>query len=110
MANVLSITPNNFESEIQSSQGPVLLDFGADWCGPCKQLAPIVEGVAEKYSGRLKVGYVDIGESPTLAGQFQVMSVPTLLFFQDGQVVRQLVGARSQIELEDVIDEIFFPS
>src|ERR1051325_6428176 len=101
MANVVQITKENFASEVQGAPTPVLLDFGAEWCQPCKKLAPVVESLAQRYVGKLKVGYVDVGVSPDLAAQFRVMNVPTLLFFKAGKVVRQVVGARSSEDLND---------
>ena len=106
MANVVQINNSNFTSEVQSASIPVLLDFGAEWCQPCKKLAPVVESLAQSYSGRLKVGYVDVGVSQDLATQFRVMNVPTLLFFKGGKVVRQIVGARSREDLDAMIQEV----
>jgi thioredoxin 1 len=106
VANVIQITQSNFASEVTSAPTPVLLDFGAEWCGPCKALAPVVETLAKAYSGKLKVGYVDVTANPTLAQQFQVMSVPTLLFFRSGRIVRQVVGSRSKAELESLVEEV----
>lgn len=106
VANVRGIDAKNFDIEILSAKEPVLLDFGADWCGPCKKMAPIVENLAGKYAGRLKVGYVDVGKDQALAAKYQVMSVPTLLFFKEGKVVRQMIGARGQDELAKAIEEI----
>jgi thioredoxin len=106
MANVVQITKENFPKEVTSSSVPVLLDFGAEWCQPCKKLAPVVEELAGRYSGRLKVGYVDVGKSQALAMEFKVMSVPTLLFFKGGQVVRQVVGSRSAGELDTMVLEV----
>ena len=106
MANVVQITKDNFTSEVQTAQTPVLLDFGAEWCQPCKKLAPVVEKLAQQYAGKLKVGYVDVGVSQNLAMEFRVMNVPTLLFFKGGKVVRQVVGARSSDELDAMIQEV----
>jgi thioredoxin 1 len=106
MANVVQITKDNFTSEVSGAGTPVLLDFGAEWCQPCKKLAPIVENLAQRYSGRLKVGYVDVGVSQNLAMEYRVMSVPTLLFFKSGAVVRQVVGARSAEELDALVQEV----
>ena len=90
---VIEITKENFETEVLRSAQPVLLDFWAAWCGPCRMLSPIVDEVAEERSD-VKVGKVNVDEQPELAEQFGVMSIPTLLVFEQGKLVRQAVGAR----------------
>ena len=90
---VINITSANFESEVLHSDKPVLLDFWATWCGPCRMLSPIVDEVAEE-RGDIKVGKVNVDERPELAGQFDVMSIPTLLVFENGKLVNRAVGAR----------------
>ena len=86
---VITITKENFEAEVLKSAQPVLLDFWAAWCGPCRMLSPIVDEVAD-----VKVGKVNVDEQPELAAEFGVMSIPTLLLFENGKLVRQAVGAR----------------
>jgi thioredoxin 1 len=90
--NVLEITDENFESEVLQSKEPVLVDFGATWCGPCKQLAPIVQKVADESGGKYKVGAVDIDDAPTITQKFGVRGVPTVMVFKDGKVIGQHVG------------------
>ena len=90
---VVTITKENFESEVLQSAQPVLLDFWASWCGPCRMLSPIVDEVAEERTD-IKVGKVNVDEQPELAAEFGVMSIPTLLVFENGKLTRQAVGAR----------------
>ena len=90
---VITITKENFEAEVLKSAQPVLLDFWAAWCGPCRMLSPIVDEVAEERTD-VKVGKVNVDEQPNLAAEFGVMSIPTLLLFENGKLVRQAVGAR----------------
>ena len=90
---VITITKENFAQEVLQSEKPVLLDFWASWCGPCRMLSPIVDEVAEERSD-VKVGKVNVDEQPELAGEFGVMSTPTLLVFRGGKLVNQAVGAR----------------
>lgn len=90
---VVTITKDNFAQEVLHSEKPVLLDFWATWCGPCRMLSPIVDEVAEEH-GDIKVGKVNVDEQPELAAEFGVMSIPTLLVFKNGKLVNQSVGAR----------------
>lgn len=90
----------NFEQEVLKSDIPVLVDFYADWCGPCKMMAPVVEKIAEKYAGKIKVGKLNVDSSPATASKYKVMSIPTFLIFKNGAVTGTLVGAVSQEALE----------
>lgn len=89
---LLEINEPNFESEVVKSQQPVVLDFWAAWCGPCKSMAPIIEQVATEFTGKVKVGKVDVDKNQSLAARFGIRGIPTLLFFKDGQVVDQEIG------------------
>jgi thioredoxin 1 len=106
MKNVVEMNDQNFETEVSTSEMPVLVDFSAEWCGPCKTLGPIVEEIAGEYSGRLKVGHLDIDNGRQTAARFGIMSVPTLLFFKNGKVCDQLVGAVGKQALVDRISRL----
>ena len=99
---VITITKENFAQEVLQSEKPVLLDFWASWCGPCRMRSPIVDEVAEE-RGDVKVGKVNVDEQPELAGEFGVMSIPTLLVFEQGKLVRQAVGARPKASVLDLL-------
>ncbi len=101
---VKELNNNNFESEVLKAQGKVLVDFSATWCGPCKMLAPIVDAYAEAHAGELVVGKVDIDESMALAQTYQVMSVPTLILFENGTPVRQSIGLIPAEALEQFVN------
>lgn len=98
-------TAENFDEEVLASDIPVFVDFYADWCGPCKMMAPVVEKLAEKYEGKLKVGKCNVDEENALAGRYRVMSIPTMMVFANGEVCETIVGAVSQAELENKIEK-----
>ncbi|MBS6457256.1 MAG: thioredoxin [Firmicutes bacterium] len=100
----LKITAANFENEVLHSEKTVLLDFYADWCGPCKMLAPILHELAEEKSGALKVGKVNVDEQMELAMRFQVSSIPMLVVFKDGKIVAKSVGYRSKAEIAAMVE------
>lgn len=97
-------TKDSFEKEVLESKEPVLIDFYADWCGPCKMMAPVVEKLAEKYEGKVKVGKVNSDDEPELAQMFQVMSIPNFVIIKDGKVVDHVIGAVPQQALEEKLD------
>ena len=97
-------TKDSFEKEVLESKEPVLIDFYADWCGPCKMMAPVVEKLAEKYEGKVKVGKVNSDDEPELAQMFQVMRIPNFVIIKDGKVVDRVIGAVPQQALEEKLD------
>ncbi len=99
MADVV-VNDDNFESEVLKSKLPVLVDFYATWCGPCKMLEPVIKELGKDYEGKWKVVGVDVDQSPSTAGQYGIQSIPTLLFFKDGEVVDQLMGFKSKEDIE----------
>jgi thioredoxin 1 len=99
-------TTDNFDNEVLKSDVPVLVDFYADWCGPCKMMVPVVAALAEKYEGKVKVGKCNIDEDDGLARMYRVMSIPTMKIFVKGEVAASIVGAVSQEELESEINKV----
>ena len=101
----LKITIENFENEVMKSNIPVLIDFWAPWCGPCRMMGPVIEQLAEEYEGKAKVGKVNVDEEGELSQAFGVMSIPTIVLIKDGKVVKQAVGARPKAEVEAMLQE-----
>ena len=101
---IVTLTDENFEEEVNSSAVPVLVDYWAEWCGPCKMIGPLVEEMAEEYSNRLKVGKLDVDENQSSASKQNVMSIPTLLIFKEGEVVAQQIGAVNKTQLTQFIE------
>ena len=101
--SVSSVNKTNFYKEVLTSDIPVLVDFWAPWCGPCRMLSPIIERVAQENVGKTKIVKVNIDEEPELAGKYGVMSIPTLLFMKNGKVVAQSVGLQSKNKVEEMI-------
>ena len=99
-------TDENFQAEVTESELPVLVDFFADWCGPCKMMAPLVKELAEKYDGRIKIGKLNVDENPDTAMRFRVMSIPTFGFFRGGEQVNVIMGAVSKNELEAALQKV----
>ena len=99
----LKITRENFENEVMKSNIPVLIDFWAPWCGPCRMMGPIIEQLAEEYEGKAKVGKVNVDEEGELSQAFGVMSIPTIVLVKDGKIVKKAVGARPKAEVEAML-------
>jgi len=99
MAPVLELTDQSFEPTLRESSQPVLVDFWAEWCGPCRMIAPTIHELANDFAGRANVGKVNVDDQPRIAEDFRIRSIPTLLFFQNGQVVGQIIGLQSKTAL-----------
>ena len=107
MGKALEITDANFNELVEKSDKPVLVDFWAEWCGPCRMVGPVVEKIAEGYEGRAIVGKVDVDTNPEIASKFGIRSIPTLLYFKNGEMVDRVVGAVPQVVLEEKLDAQF---
>ena len=105
-AGAVLLTEANFQSEVLSSPQPVLVDFWATWCGPCKVIAPVVEEIATEYQGRVKVAKLDVDTAPALAQKYGVQAIPTLMFFKDGKVIDQSLGLVSKRELQGKLEKL----
>ncbi len=99
-------TDENFNEEVLSSNIPVLVDFYADWCGPCKMLAPTIEALASEYEGKVKVGKLNVDNAPDTAQNYGIMSIPTLLYFKNGEIVNKSIGVVSKTEIEQVLNSL----
>lgn len=102
----LDINEQNFEQEVVSSDVPVLLDFWAPWCGPCKMLMPVVEELAKEYDGKIKVGKVNTDENMSLSSKFQITSIPCLIIFKNGKPINKMVGFRPKNDIKKEIDNV----
>jgi thioredoxin 1 len=102
--NVTELTDGNFQNEVLDSQSPVLVDFWAPWCGPCRMIAPLVEELAQEYKGSVKIGKINIDDSPTAATQYGVSSIPTLMIFKGGEVLDRFVGVQPKSRLQAALD------
>ncbi len=106
MAEIADITDQEFQAEVLDSDTPVVVDFWAEWCAPCRAIAPIVKELADEYDGRVKIVKMNVDESPQTPGTYGVRAIPTILAFQNGQVVEQLQGARPKSAFEEMIAKL----
>lgn len=103
-SNTLTFTDTDFDTEVLRSDTPVLVDFWAIWCGPCRMMAPVIDSLADKYAGRVKIGKLDVDHNPASAQRYNVRGIPTLLLFKNGQVVDQIVGSVPEARLAAKLD------
>jgi thioredoxin 1 len=103
--NVTTITSETFDETIKSSSTPVVVDFWAEWCGPCKMIAPILEEIASENAGKVQIAKLNVDDNPELARRFDVMSIPTLIVFKDGEVTKRMVGAKGKGQLLQELNE-----
>ena len=101
--SVLKLENANFEDEVLNDQGKVLVDFYADWCGPCKMMSPVIDGIAEKLNGSVKVGKINVDENQELAIKYQVMSIPTIMIFNNGIPVKTFIGVTDEQKILDAL-------
>jgi thioredoxin 1 len=106
MSNVAEFTDNNFQSEVLQSNQPVLVDFWATWCGPCRAVAPMIDELATQYAGSVKVGKLNIDDSPKIAQELKVFSIPTLVIFHGGQDVQRFVGVQPKAKIQEALDSV----
>ena len=104
MAEII-ITEENFENEVLNSDKPVLVDFWAQWCGPCRMLGPVIEELADDYAGKAVVGKVNVDDCPAIAEKFGIMTIPAVFIFKNGEVVDKMVGLRQKVQLAAVLDK-----
>ena len=104
--NIIHLTKDTFDQQVLKSDIPVLIDFWADWCGPCKLISPIVDKIAQQYEGKLKVCKVNVDEEGVLSAEHMVMSIPTLIFFKDGKMENKLVGVKNFNELSAAVEKL----
>src|SRR6185503_14959278 len=100
------LTDDSFEKEVVQSDAPVLVDFWAPWCGPCRMLSPVIEELSKEYTGKVKVAKINTDDHPNAASRFKISAIPTLLFFNGGKVVEQLVGVHSKAEIKKTLDSL----
>jgi len=107
MANLIEVNDKNFTEEVLNSMLPVLVDFWAPWCGPCRILSPVVEELAKEYTGKIKIVKMNTDENPSTPSKYMIFSIPTLIFFKNGKPIDQLVGIHSKGEIKKHLDRLF---
>lgn len=100
---IITLTDQNFENEVKESQIPILVDFWAEWCAPCRMVAPVLDELAEEFDGKVKIGKLNVDQNRSVAAQYGVMSIPTLILFNKGELVEQMVGAQPKENLQKVM-------
>lgn len=106
MSDLMQVTDENFDEEIMNSDMPAMVDFWAEWCGPCKVVGPVVEELAQEYKGKIKVAKMDVDESRKTPARFGIRNIPTLIFFKSGEVVQTIIGAQPKSHLEDELKKL----
>jgi thioredoxin 1 len=107
MSKEKTLTDANFQDEVLQSKQPVLVDFWAEWCGPCRMLGPVIEKIAVANAGRIAIGKMNVDENPNTPQKYGIQGIPTVIFFKDGEVAKQLVGYQAQDKIQKAIDELF---
>ncbi|MGA1869232.1 MAG: thioredoxin [bacterium] len=102
--NIITITDSNFEDEVIKAQLPVLVDFWAPWCGPCKMIAPLLEEMSQEYAGKVKIGKINVDENHEKSIQYSIRSIPKLILFNNGQIINEMVGAQSKESLQNMLN------
>ncbi|KEZ79237.1 thioredoxin TrxA [Salinisphaera hydrothermalis] len=103
--NIVKVSDDSFENDVLSASGPVLVDYWAEWCGPCKQIAPVLDELADEYEGKLTIAKLNVDENPNTPPRYGIRGIPTLMLFKDGEVAGTKVGAVSKSQLAEFVDQ-----
>lgn len=106
MSDTITLSDNNFDEQIKTSEIPVLVDFWAEWCAPCKMMAPVIEEIAGQYKGKIKVGKLDVDSNPKTASKYGIRSIPSVLIFKDGRILEQIIGAVPKKQITKKLDAV----